>query len=146
MKKKSEATDKFREYCRDMRRVPDQKRIRILRSDGAGGESAENTYATEYSGTTMREFCIDEGILREFSPPHEKELNGRSERAFRTLTELARTISFNAIELTGSAVSIRGELYEIDYGEWWHAAMHTAAHIHNRTLHGTATLVPEHLV
>ena len=45
---KSEAIDKFKEYCRDMRRVPDEKRVRILRSDGAGGTEAENTYATEF--------------------------------------------------------------------------------------------------
>ena len=47
MKEKSEAIDKCKEYFRDMRRAPDKKRARILRSDGAGGTEAENTYATE---------------------------------------------------------------------------------------------------
>ncbi|KXJ83125.1 hypothetical protein RP20_CCG008961 [Aedes albopictus] len=76
---KSDAEVKIREYCNMMKnqfgRFP-----KCIRSDGGG----------EYSGSALKTFFADNGIVHQMSAPYSPQQNGVAERKNRHLKEMMR--------------------------------------------------------
>jgi transposase InsO family protein len=81
--------------------------IEILRTDGGG----------EYVSTEFNEYCENEGITHEVTPPYTPQHNGVAERKNRTLLNMVRSMlkSKNMPKT------------------WWGEAVNTAAYIINRS-------------
>lgn len=78
MKDKSMVLEKFKEFVALVDRETGRK-VKLIRSDNG----------TEYKNGNFRDFCRDQGIGQEFSPPYTPQSNGRAERENRTLIEKA---------------------------------------------------------
>ena len=83
------------------------KKIKFLRSDNGG----------EYVDKDFTDYCIKEGIEREWTTPYNPEQNGVAERKNRTIVEAARAM-----------------LYDQDMPKFlWAEACNTIVYIQNRT-------------
>lgn len=96
--------------------------IRRLRTDNGTGEFANQIW---------HDYITNEGIQHEFSPPNTPHMNGVSERAIRTLKDMARTM------LAGANL--------LNHEEFWGEAVATATYIRNlspsRAFNGKVPLV-----
>ena len=105
LKRKSEVEEKVKEYVKMVKtkfgRVPKK-----IRSDNGG----------EYSGKSLKDFLISEGIKQEFTAPYTPQQNGVAERKNRSLVEMTRCM------LVDSSLDKK----------YWGEAIHTANHLQNR--------------
>lgn len=102
---KSDAEVKIREYCNMMKnqfgRFP-----KCIRSDGGG----------EYSGSALKKFFADNGIVHQMSAPYSPQQNGVAERKNRHLKEMMRCM------LAESSLEKK----------FWGEAINTANYLQNR--------------
>ena len=85
------------------------KKIKVLRSNNGG----------QYVNEDFTDFCVKEGIKREWTAPYNPEQNGVEERKNRTIVEAARAM-----------------LYDQDMPKFlWEEACNTTIYIQNRTPH-----------
>ena len=82
MKSKAEAGGLIREYKTRMEKQYDTFALKILRSDNAKEILISNT---------MKQWMHANGIVDEESPPYTPQLNGKGERAMRTLMDPVRS-------------------------------------------------------
>ena len=83
MRSKDDAQVRIREYKAEMEKQHKAFELCILRSDNAREILQSNS---------MQQWMRAHGIVDEESPPHTPQLNGKSERAIRTVTEPTRSI------------------------------------------------------
>lgn len=102
---KSDAESKIREYCNMIKnqfgRFP-----KCIRSDGGG----------EFSGSALRKFFVDNGIVQQMSAPYSPQQNGVAERKNRYLKEMMRCM------LVESGLEKK----------FWGEAINTANYLQNR--------------
>lgn len=81
LKQKSEAADNIINYVRE---INTQKGVKIkhIRCDNGG----------EFSSKYFKEYCVNKGIIIEYTRPYSPQQNGVAERLNRTLYNKARTI------------------------------------------------------
>ncbi|XP_076937937.1 uncharacterized protein LOC143605853 [Bidens hawaiensis] len=92
-------------------------RVKVMRSDNG----------IEFKNSVMTEFCLSEGIRRQFSEPQTPKQNGVAERRKRALIETVRTILVYAnLPLT-----------------LWAEAINTACYVQNRVVVNKRTNVQE---
>jgi transposase InsO family protein len=87
LKSKDEAEDKFKIYKAEVENKLNVK-IKRLRTDRGG----------EYDSNSFSDFCEQNGIVHEVTPPYSPESNGIAERKNRTLKEM-----MNAMLLSSGA-------------------------------------------
>jgi hypothetical protein len=105
MKKKSEVTEKFKEYkCLVEKKT--ERKIKTIRSDNG----------TEYTSHYLKDFLKQEGIRHELTVEYTPQQNGVAERKNRSLVETARCLMIQS----GLSAS------------FWAEAILTANHIRNR--------------
>jgi hypothetical protein len=83
-----------------------ERKIKRLLSDSGG----------EYFSNDFSEFCAEQGIIHERTPPYSPQSNGIAERKNRTLTDLVNAM----LDTAGLSK------------EWWGEAILTACHVLNR--------------
>ena len=108
---KSETFMKFKTFC-EMAKSKEGKqitRVSIFRSD----------LGTEFDNSDMKEYCIQEGIKKEFSNPDTPQQNSIAERHIRSVVDIGRTI------LLRSGLARK----------WWGEAMLTAVKLSNMVTH-----------
>ena len=105
MKHKNEVLESFKEYKALVERQT-SKKIKTIRSDNG----------TEYVNGEFNAFLSKHGIQRQLTVPHTPQQNGVSERANRTLVEMARCM----LNYSGLRES------------FWAEAVGTAAYLRNR--------------
>lgn len=81
MKTKDEVFEKFKQYLSMVRSKFNQS-IHTLRCDNGG----------EYSSKVFQKFCLDNGILIDYTVPYTPEQNGKAERLNRSIVEKARSM------------------------------------------------------
>ncbi|KAK2355926.1 putative mitochondrial protein [Trifolium repens] len=81
IKLKSEALSVFKNL-KILIEKESEKSIKILRTDGGG----------EYTSKDFEDFCKDEGITHEVTPPYTPQHNGLAERRNRTVLNMARSM------------------------------------------------------
>ena len=81
LKTKDEALDYFKVYKAEVENQLD-KRIKRLRSDRGG----------EYFSNEFSQFCVDNGVIHERTPPYSPQSNGVVERKNRTITDLVNAM------------------------------------------------------
>ena len=82
------------------------RRIQALRTDNGG----------EYISTHFRDYCLDKGIAREFTPPYTPQRNGIAERRNRTLLDVTRCLLLDKAlpgHLWGEAVKAAGDILNL---------------------------------
>jgi hypothetical protein len=107
LRSKDEAEEKFKIYKAEVENKLNVK-IKRLRTDRGG----------EYDSNSLSEFCEQNGIVHEVTPPYSPESNGIAERKNRTLKEM-----MNAMLLSAGAPS-----------NLWGEAILSACHIQNRII------------
>lgn len=105
LKHKSEVLGKFKMFKTQVERQTG-RRIKAIRSDNGG----------EYTGNDFENYLVECGIVRQLTVPYTPQQNGVSERANRTLVEMARSMMIHA--------GVSGNL--------WAEAVCTAAYLRNR--------------
>ena len=106
MKNKSEVLECFKCY-HAMATAHFNLKLARLRCDNGG----------EYTSNAMKNFCSENGIVLEFTPPHTAELNGVAERYNRTLLDRVRPM-----------------LKDMNVAKFlWPEAVHTANYLINRS-------------
>ena len=105
LKTKDEALHYFKIYKAKVE-IQLERKVKRLRSDRGG----------EYFSNEFSEFCVEQGIIHEMTPPYSPQSNGIAERKNRTLTELVNAM----LETT--------DLFK----EWWGEAILTACPVLNR--------------
>src|SRR3954462_4648347 len=115
LKFKDEALNYFKIYKAEAENQLDLK-IKRLRSDHGG----------EYFSNEFDLFCMEHGIIHEWTPPYSPQSNGVAERKNRTLTDLVNAM------LDTSGLS----------KEWWGEALLTACHVLNRVLTKNKEITP----
>ncbi|MCO5579080.1 hypothetical protein L7F22_032932 [Adiantum nelumboides] len=105
MKHKSEVFQHFKHYHTFVERHTTH-RLQTLRSDNGG----------EYVSHEFRDYCLDLGIVRQFSVPHTPQQNGLAERKWGTLFNAARSM----MQVAGLSQS------------FWEEATATACYLQNR--------------
>jgi transposase InsO family protein len=118
LRSKDEALKMFIKYKIE---VENQKNIRIkrLRTDRGG----------EYESNPFKEFCEQNGIIHEVTPPYSLESNGVAERENRTLKEM-----MNAILVSSGLPT-----------NMWGEAILSACHIQNKVPHKKTSKTPYEL-
>lgn len=106
IKRKNEVLGVFKKFKVLVEKQSGQN-IEILRTDGGG----------EYVSTEFDDYCENEGITHEVTPPYTPQHNGVAERKNRTLLNMVRSMlkSKNMPKM------------------WWGEAVNTAAYIINRS-------------
>ena len=105
MKNKSDAFEMFKSFITEIENQSNKK-VKRLHSDRG----------TEYESSLFIEFYNSHGIIHERTAPYSPEINSKSERKNRTLTELAVSILLNS----GAS------------SHWWGEILLTACYILNR--------------
>jgi hypothetical protein len=105
LKSKDEALHYLKTYKAEVENQLERKTKR-LRSDRGG----------EYFSGDFSDFCVEHGIIHEWTPPYSPQSNGVVERKNRTLTDLVNAM------LETSKLST----------EWWGETILTACHILNK--------------
>jgi transposase InsO family protein len=80
--------------------------IQTLRSDNGG----------KYTSSAFRDYCLNEGIAREFAPPYTPQRNGVAERRNRSLLNITRCLLLDKGlpgHLWGEAVKAAGDLLNL---------------------------------
>jgi transposase InsO family protein len=85
LKNKSEVYEKFQEYVSMVENFTGLK-VKTLRTDNGG----------EYVSNDFSKYCVNKGIVHQYSNPYTPEQNGVSERLNRTLMESAKSMIFHA--------------------------------------------------
>jgi transposase InsO family protein len=80
-KESKEVLDKFQEFKAQIENLTGKK-IKILRSDNGG----------EYTSKCFSDFCIEEGIKREYIVRYNPQKNGVAERKNRSIVEVAKAM------------------------------------------------------
>lgn len=118
LKRKSDASEKLKEYCNLMKnqfgRYP-----KCIRSDGGG----------EYSDSGLKQYFADKGIVRQMSAPYSPQQNGVAERKNRYLKEMMRCMLFDS---------------GLDK-KFWGEAINTANYLQNRCPSSTVDRTPYEL-
>ena len=104
MKQKSEVFQKFQQFVTEC----SPRKINTLRSDNG----------LEYKSKEFQNFCTSNGIKQTFTSPHTPQQNGVSERYWRTILNMTRSILF-AAKLSD---------------KFWVRAADTACYIRNRSI------------
>lgn len=81
LKDKSQVLDTFKSFVAEAE-VETGNRVKLIRSDNG----------TEFRNQNFDKFCLDKGIVREYSPAYNPQSNGRAERENRTLVEKASSM------------------------------------------------------
>ena len=105
LQSKDEALDYFKIYKAEVENQL-EKKIKRLRSDRGG----------EYFSNVFDEFCKEQGIIHERTPPYSPQSNGVAERKNRTLTDLVNSM----LDTAGLSKA------------WWGEALLTSCHVLNR--------------
>ena len=113
IKSKDEVFNVFKMFKNEVENQTDNK-IKCIRTDNG----------CEYLSKAFEQFLSDNGIKRQLTVPHTPQQNGVSERANRTLCEMARTMIIEAAMPES----------------FWAEAVRTAAYIRNRT---TTKVLPD---
>ncbi|KAK2439455.1 putative mitochondrial protein [Trifolium repens] len=116
IKLKSEALSVFKNL-KILIEKESEKSIKILRTDGGG----------EYTSKDFEDFCKNEGIAHEVTPPYTPQHNGLAERRNRTLLNMARSM-------------IKQKSLPHNF---WGEAVTTAAYILNKCPTKKLKMVPE---
>ena len=95
------------------------KRIKRLRTDGGG----------EYESNPFKEFCEQNDIINEVTPPYSPESNGIAERKNRTIKEMINSM------LVSSGLS----------SNMWGEAILSVCHIQNKVPHKKTDKTPYEL-
>ena len=106
IKSTSEVLSKFVEYV-SMVENETGLRVRAIRTDNGG----------EYTSQHFNKFCVDKGIMHQFTNPYTPEQDGISERLNRTLIESARSMLYHA------KMPLK----------FWAEAVNTATYLHSRS-------------
>ncbi|CAB3988289.1 Retrovirus-related Pol poly from transposon TNT 1-94 [Paramuricea clavata] len=106
LKNKSEVYEKFQEYVSMVENFTGLK-VKTLRTDNGG----------EYVSNDFSKYCVNKGIVHQYSNPYTPQQNGVSERLNRTLMESAKSMIFHAN-------------MPINF---WAEAVNTAVYLHNRS-------------
>ena len=85
LKNKSEVFKKFVQFFQ-MVQTQFQKPIQILRSDNGG----------EFVNNSMKQFCIEKGIIHQTTCPNTPQQNGVTERKNYFLLEITRAIMIDS--------------------------------------------------
>ena len=108
LRTKDEALEMFIKYKSEVENQKN-KRIKRLRTDRAG----------EYESNPFKEFCEQNGIIYEITPPYSPEPNGIAERKNKTLKEMMNVV------LVSSGLS----------SNMWGEAILSTCHIQNKVPH-----------
>ena len=81
IKSKDEVFDKFKVYKSEVENQLERK-LKRLRSDRGG----------EYTLSALKNFCEENGIIHEVTPPYSPQSNGVAERKNRTLMDMVNSM------------------------------------------------------